>query len=1264
MIMKKKALTIVLAVFMALAIYPTSSMAEGTGTVHTVVAWEDPRLGSGMPGVASGDTLLLPTVEAADMVLSVPAGITALTVQGCAVYTNLSIVLDAGHPGLTLNIQDLNMAASSSIDLSGASASSLLIAGSNTIDSRIVVPVGMTLSINGDGLLTANGGIGGGHDGSENGGIVVIYGGRINAQGQNGAAGIGGGSGPARGGDVVIWDGNINAVGDDGGAGIGCGDGTGNPGNVTIHGGTIIANGGAGGAGIGGGDGHGAGGSVTINGGDITAIGGGSRSGNGSCDISGGTITAQGGDGSAGIGSGFKSGSMPLTISGGDITATGGANGAGIGSGIWGGGVALAVSGGRITAIGGTNAQDIGASGLVGGSQGDSGSLTVSGWALITADDTISPTDTNGPYRLSLLTAPGVPAGVRTVIVEADDSSFRFTQNTATDGTLDGIYLAPNMHVSISVTAYNVKTAADTDFGPSVDFSSNSTVAALDIYLSAASGDTAPVVVTLSEENGPAWNQMYLRGKVTSEGGSGVTERGIIYTTVYASSTDSNMVKGGTDVTALAADTGGAGEYRVLVDNLTSNTTYYYRAYAVNSSGITYSAITTMHLQAIHLHISMESGGIIESPDGTEINSNGAIYWNGTQWISNDTAAHIYFSDYRTGGRLTPLSNITVDESGTYGVTNAIGTVAITVTKGSYSYTAEATDGGSYAYSGSEYRIVAAYTDDDAGTTETDNIVLRSKGVGKGTGSAYFDGFLQMADTSLVTAISSDPNWISYPGMTIEQVLAADAGDGTLQGRLVSAPEDYYLDAAGGADMGGRSYIFHTGTFSGVNTDDTSSIYSTGFTLRYHGGDEVVNLNLTPFLNSEERMLPSGGGNNNGNSGGSGGGSTTYTAEVKEGEVKKDTLPVAVDSSGAGTASLEDSKAAALFDARDASVIMPAISGVSAYTLELPVSVLDAGQMNGALTLSTAAGSVNIPDNMLSDLTDTKRKTVAITVARGSNSDLNDSEKAAVGTRPVIKLTLTLDGIQTDWNNPDAPVTVTIPYTATAEEMINQGSVIIWYLDGSGKPVCVPNGHYDAATSIVTFKTNHFSQYAVGYNPVNFSDVSSGVWYHDAVSFIAARGITNGTGGGKFSTDAALTRGQFMALLMRTYGIAPDEEPTDNFIDAGNTYYTNYLAAAKRLGITKGVGGNRFAPDQAISRQEMFVMLYNTLKSLNELPNGISEHSLSDFSDSADIAIWAKDAMTVLVEGGTINGSGSKLKPTAATTRAEMAQVLYCMLEK
>ena len=386
-----------------------------------------------------------------------------------------------------------------------------------------------------------------------------------------------------------------------------------------------------------------------------------------------------------------------------------------------------------------------------------------------------------------------------------------------------------------------------------------------------------------------------------------------------------------------------------------------------------------------------------------------------------------------------------------------------------------------------------------------------------------------------------------------------------------------------------------------------------------------------------------------------------YNADVKAGNGAKTTLPVTVDRD-AGTASID---AGSQSVAQGGTVItIPAIPNVDAYSVGIPVPELQAADGRGTLTLNTAIGSVTVPSDMLTGVSGISGSRAEISIGKGDKSTLPDDVKAAIGGRPLISLTLSIDGRQTDWSNPDAPVTVSIPYTPTAGELANSESIVIWYIDGSGNPQCVTNGRYDPAAGTVTFFTTHFSDYAVAYNKASFSDAAADAWYAKAVSFIAAREITSGTGNGNYSPDAKLTRGEFIVLMMRAYGIAPDTNTADNFSDAGNAYYTGYLAAAKRLGITAGVGDNKYAPTAQITRQEMFILLYNGLKVIGQLPEGDSGKTVIEFTDAAQISTWAQEAMSTFVVTGTVGGSGGKLDPTGATTRAEMAQVLYNLLGK
>ena len=233
-----------------------------------------------------------------------------------------------------------------------------------------------------------------------NTGSITINGGTIDVTGSSVSPGYGGAAigGAYWGytGTITINGGSVTATGKRYGAGIGSGvEGTG--GTITITGGMVVATS-AGGAGIGG-----AVSAVTpdiyISGGNVTAstaatatatgIGaGGSQSAN-IITISGGTVTAIGNKGSAGIGgTAAAPGTSPgncgtVTISGGTITAIGGEGGAGIGGGRAYGpgypganGGTIIITGGNITARTTYNATYGGGYGIGHGYAGNSTGLT------------------------------------------------------------------------------------------------------------------------------------------------------------------------------------------------------------------------------------------------------------------------------------------------------------------------------------------------------------------------------------------------------------------------------------------------------------------------------------------------------------------------------------------------------------------------------------------------------------------------------------------------------------------------------------------------------------------------------------------------------------------------------------------------------------------------------------------------------------------------------------------------------------------------
>lgn len=405
-----------------------------------------------------------------------------------------------------------------------------------------------------------------------------------------------------------------------------------------------------------------------------------------------------------------------------------------------------------------------------------------------------------------------------------------------------------------------------------------------------------------------------------------------------------------------------------------------------------------------------------------------------------------------------------------------------------------------------------------------------------------------------------------------------------------------------------------------------------------------------------------------GSGGGGGGGGSTSSGDSTSASVSGTT-----DSSGKTTASITTGtvntlveaakKAAAKGESPVVEIQLKTTGDTKSASLAIPAAALSnlANNTNAPVKVDAGIAAVAFDADAVDAISSAAgSKDVSISVATVDPSTLTTVAQQLVGSRPVYNFTVTA-GDSTISSFGSGSAAVSIPYTPGASEDLN--AIVVYYVDASGALQTV-RGAYNNQTKSVEFVTSHFSQYAVGYNKVSFADVSTGAWYYAPVTFSAARGITTGTTATTFSPSAMVTRGQFVVMLLRAYEIEPANSSSNNFADAGNTYYTGYLATAKAMGISNGVGNNQFAPEKGITREEMFTMLYRALDKLGELPEATTGKTLSSFNDGVSVSDYAKDAMTALVKGGVVAGSDGKLNPQGQSTRAEMVQVLYNLLSK
>lgn len=117
---------------------------------------------------------------------------------------------------------------------------------------------------------------------------------------------------------------------------------------------------------------------------------------------------------------------------------------------------------------------------------------------------------------------------------------------------------------------------------------------------------------------------------------------------------------------------------------------------------------------------------------------------------------------------------------------------------------------------------------------------------------------------------------------------------------------------------------------------------------------------------------------------------------------------------------------------------------------------------------------------------------------------------------------------------------------------------------------------------------------ATAAGTASFGDVPSDKWYHNAVTYLAERGIINGYSDGTFKPNASITRAEFTTLIVRYQNITAAGTPT--FIDiTANHWAKGYIAAAQNAGLIGGYQDGSFQPENKITRAETVTILNRAL---------------------------------------------------------------------
>ncbi len=97
-------------------------------------------------------------------------------------------------------------------------------------------------------------------------------------------------------------------------------------------------------------------------------------------------------------------------------------------------------------------------------------------------------------------------------------------------------------------------------------------------------------ITTSSDLSGVLWTSATLYGEVTDDGGKAITEKGIVYGKNPLPTVNDTKVPNNTlvSINGDVFNPTGVGRIGVLISNLTVNNRYYFRAYCINSYGVSY----------------------------------------------------------------------------------------------------------------------------------------------------------------------------------------------------------------------------------------------------------------------------------------------------------------------------------------------------------------------------------------------------------------------------------------------------------------------------------------------------------------------------------------------------------------------------------------------------------------------------------------------------------------------------------------------------
>lgn len=198
--------------------------------------------------------------------------------------------------------------------------------------------------------------------------------------------------------------------------------------------------------------------------------------------------------------------------------------------------------------------------------------------------------------------------------------------------------------------------------------------------------------------------------------------------------------------------------------------------------------------------------------------------------------------------------------------------------------------------------------------------------------------------------------------------------------------------------------------------------------------------------------------------------------------------------------------------------------------------------------------------------------------------------------------------------------------------------------------------HMFSKNEAIEIKVVHFEK--------TFLDIQDH-WAQTEVEELASMKIIEGRNADLFDPHAAVTRAEYVAMLVRGLELERNNNENDTplFSDVlTSKWYANDIAVAASYGFVEGFEDGTFQPHKQITREEMLTIMTRVYEAFGE-EIIFDSKKLNAFDDHSEIGFWAVDHMAKAIELElTLGVTPTSLSPKKNASRAEAAVTIYRFL--